>query len=98
MMSGRLITTGGQPNVIDIIHGDCLEVLPTLAAGSVDCVVTDPPYPCIKRAYGTWTEEEWWALMRPVVAEVRRVLAPTGSAVFVLQANQEKVGRTRPWL
>ena len=24
--------------------GDCLEVLPTLAAGSVDAVVTDPPY------------------------------------------------------
>ncbi|MGB4847218.1 MAG: DNA methyltransferase [Saprospiraceae bacterium] len=25
--------------------GDCLEVLPMLAAGSVDAVVTDPPYP-----------------------------------------------------
>lgn len=24
--------------------GDCLEVLPTLAAGSIDAVVTDPPY------------------------------------------------------
>lgn len=28
-----------------VITGDCLEVLPTLAAGSVDAVVTDPPYP-----------------------------------------------------
>lgn len=27
-----------------LILGDCLDVLPTLAAGSVDCVVTDPPY------------------------------------------------------
>ncbi len=27
-----------------LYHGDCLEVLPTLAAGSVDAVVTDPPY------------------------------------------------------
>lgn len=25
--------------------GDCLDILPTLAAGSVDAVVTDPPYP-----------------------------------------------------
>ena len=25
--------------------GDCLEVLPTLAASSVDAIVTDPPYP-----------------------------------------------------
>jgi DNA modification methylase len=24
--------------------GDCLEILPTLEAGSVDAVVTDPPY------------------------------------------------------
>ena len=27
-----------------VIHGDCLEVLKTLPAGSVDAVVTDPPY------------------------------------------------------
>jgi site-specific DNA-methyltransferase (adenine-specific) len=27
-----------------LIHGDCLEVLPTLEAGSVDAVITDPPY------------------------------------------------------
>lgn len=25
-------------------HGDCLEVLPTLAADSIDSIVTDPPY------------------------------------------------------
>ena len=24
--------------------GDCLEILPTLPAGSIDAVVTDPPY------------------------------------------------------
>ena len=27
-----------------LIHGDCLAVLPTLEAGSVDAVITDPPY------------------------------------------------------
>jgi DNA modification methylase len=27
-----------------LIHGDCLEVLPTLPEGSIDAVVTDPPY------------------------------------------------------
>jgi len=30
---------------IKLIQGDCLEVLKTLEAGSVDAVVTDPPYP-----------------------------------------------------
>lgn len=27
-----------------LYHGDCLDILPTLAAGSVDAVITDPPY------------------------------------------------------
>jgi len=29
---------------VQLIEGDCLAVLPTLEAGSVDCVITDPPY------------------------------------------------------
>ena len=29
---------------VRLFHGDCLEVLPTLAPGSVDAVITDPPY------------------------------------------------------
>jgi site-specific DNA-methyltransferase (adenine-specific) len=29
---------------VQLIHGDCLEVLPTLDVGSVDAIVTDPPY------------------------------------------------------
>ena len=33
--------------------GDCLEILPQLAAGSVDAVVTDPPYPkAFEHLYG----------------------------------------------
>lgn len=27
-----------------LLHGDCRELLPTIAAGTVDCVVADPPY------------------------------------------------------
>jgi len=34
---------------ITLIHGDCLEVLPTLDAGSVDAVVTDVPYNEVSR-------------------------------------------------
>lgn len=81
-----------------VILGDCREVLPTLPAASFYVVFTDPPYPCIRRSYGTWTEAEWFALMRAVVPEVRRVLKPSGSAVFVLQPNSERVGRMRTWL
>lgn len=33
-----------EHNGIVIYHGDCRDVLPTLDAGSVDIVLTDPPY------------------------------------------------------
>jgi DNA modification methylase len=36
--------------------------------------------------------------MRAVVPECMRVLKPTGSAVFILQPNSERVGRMRTWL
>jgi DNA modification methylase len=81
-----------------IILGDCLAVLPTLAAQSFDLVFTDPPYPCIDRPYGYWTEPQWLAMMMKVVPQIRRVLKLTGSAVFVLQPNSERVGRMRTWL
>jgi site-specific DNA-methyltransferase (cytosine-N4-specific) len=79
--------------------GDCLDVLPTIASESVDAVITDPPYPHIKRDYGYWTVEEWWELVvEGVIPEVRRILKPTGSAVFILQPSSEKVGQMRGWL
>lgn len=81
-----------------VYHGDSLEVLPTLEKGSVDAVITDPPYPCINREYGVWTEAEWFALMRCIVPECMRVLKLAGSAVFILQPNSERVGRMRTWL
>lgn len=81
-----------------LLLGDCRTLLPTLPAGSVDVVLTDPPYPHIKREYGYWTEAEWFDLMRAVVPECMRILKPTGSAVFILQPNSERVGRMRTWL
>lgn len=84
--------------MITLHHGDCLEILPTLEAGSVDCVITDPPYPMIKRDYGTMAEGEWMGMMKRLVPEIRRVLKPTGSAVFILQPNSNKLGSMRLWL
>lgn len=81
-----------------LYRGDCLDVLPHLPAGSFDCVVTDPPYPEIDRPYGRWTEAAWFDLMNPVVEHCRRLLKPSGSAVFILQPNSEVVGKMRTWL
>jgi len=95
-MTLSLLPTESDP--VRVVEGDCLRVLADLPDGCIDAVVTDPPYPGIDRPYGRWTEAEWFALINPVVEQCRRVLRPTGSAVFVLQPNAEKVGRMRTWL
>ncbi len=82
----------------NLANADCVSVLRGLPDGLVDAVITDPPYAEIDRDYGRFTEEQWWDLMRPLVKEIRRVLKPEGSAVFILQANSERIGRMRPWL
>jgi site-specific DNA-methyltransferase (adenine-specific) len=38
---------------VKVIHGDCRQVLPTMTAGSVDAIVTDPPY-----GTGEWLRHE----------------------------------------
>jgi DNA modification methylase len=79
-------------------HGDCRDVLPGISSASVDAVISDPPYPEIDRDYGRLTEAQWFDLMNSVVEQCRRILKPSGSAVFVLQPNSEKAGRMRTWL
>lgn len=81
-----------------LIHGDCREELSKLLSNSVDAVITDPIYPEIDREYGKVSEAEWHDLMRHVVSECRRILRPSGSAVFILQPNYEHVGQMRLWL
>jgi hypothetical protein len=83
---------------MQLFCGDSRDVLPTIPDASVDAVICDPPYPEIDRDYGRLTEAEWFAMMDVIVPECRRVLKPTGSAVFVLQPNSERVGRMRVWL
>ena len=83
---------------VRLLLGDCCECMASIADASVDSVVTDPPYPEIDRPYGRMTEAEWFDMMRVVVAECRRILKPSGSAVFILQANSERVGKMRTWL
>ena len=84
--------------MIDLHHGDNRDILPTIPSASVDAVITDPIYPEISRQYGRITVAEWWDLMMIVCKETRRILKPTGSAVFILQPNSEHVGQMRGWL
>jgi hypothetical protein len=83
---------------VRLINGDCLDVMSSLPDASVDAIITDPPYPEIDRPYGRMTEVDWHVMMRGVVEQSRRILKPSGSAMFILQPNSERVGRMRPWL
>jgi DNA modification methylase len=71
--------------VIRVLVGDCLDVLGTLDAESVQCCVTSPPYFGL-RDYGVAgqiglerTPDEYVAKMVAVFREVRRVLAGDGT-------------------
>lgn len=70
---------------VSILHGDCRDVLSTLPAGSVQCVVTSPPYWGL-RDYGVdgqigleATPEAYLETMVAVFREVRRVLREDGT-------------------
>lgn len=65
---------------IRLIQGDCLEVLPTLEAGSIDAIISDLPYGQVACA--------WDAVIpfAPMWEQVRRLLKPCG--VFITTASQ----------
>lgn len=59
-------------------HGDCTAILATLPSGSVDLVVTDPPYVCryrdrAGRAVANDNHAEW---IGPAFREIYRVMKP----------------------
>lgn len=81
-----------------LIHGDCCAEMKKLRSNSIDAIITDPIYPEVDREYGRISEPEWHELMQEVVLESRRLLKPTGSAIFILQPNYKKVGQMRLWL
>ena len=81
---------------LELRVGDCLEKMADIPEGSIDLVVTSPPYN-IGIQYRTYEDTkgytdylEW---MRDVIAEVARVLAPEGSFFLNIGAMN-----TNPWL
>lgn len=77
---------------------DCFDYFDAIPDGRVDAVVTDPIYAEVNRKYGRMKEADWRVFMQRMVWASLDVLTPTGSAVFVLQANQLRMGRMRSWL
>ncbi len=77
--------------------GDCRSILPDIPDASVDAVLCDPPYPEIDRSYGRMSERDWMTFMRAITIQSRRILRPSGSAVFVLQPNSRTPSSMRLW-
>ena len=61
---------------IELIQGDCLEKMKDILDGSIDCVITDPPY-------GT-TACKWDSIipLEPMWEHLKRVIKPNGAIVM----------------
>lgn len=62
--------------MIDLRHGDCLEIMKSIPDGSIDAIITDPPY-------GT-TACKWDSVIpfEPMWAELKRIIKPNGAIVL----------------
>ena len=62
--------------MIDLIKGDCLEVMKTIESGSIDAIITDPPY-------GT-TACKWDSVINfdLMWEQLNRIIKPNGAIVL----------------
>ncbi|MFA5166755.1 MAG: site-specific DNA-methyltransferase [Candidatus Paceibacterota bacterium] len=62
--------------MIELLHGDCLELMRDIHDGSIDAIITDPPY-------GT-TACKWDSVIpfEPMWAQLKRIIKPNGAIVL----------------
>jgi len=70
--------------MIDIKQGDCLELMKKLPDGSVDCVLTDPPFFEIRGDFDfIWESfDEYLRWVELLAIEIKRILKPNGSFLW----------------
>ena len=76
---------------VRLMLGDCLERMRDIPEASVDCIVCDPPYPCIDRPYGRMTEAD---LTNAAQSASQRVEAQFYTAI-ARRASGDPAGETR---
>ena len=73
--------------------GDCLEVMKDMEKGSVNTIITSPPYNLDKK-YGKYNDnrpmEEWEDLISLTAKEAKRVLTDDGSFLLNVSPIPEK--------
>ncbi|MFN8442934.1 MAG: site-specific DNA-methyltransferase [Caldilineaceae bacterium] len=77
-----------------LFHGDCREILPTLANNTIDLIFTSPPYADQRKStYGGIHPNQYVDWFLPISAELLRVLKPTGT--FILNIKEKVVDSER---
>lgn len=80
--------------IVDLIEGDCREVLGRVPSNSVDLVVTSPPYADQRNSsYGGISPNHYVDWFLPIGKELLRVLKPDGT--FVLNIKERVVDGER---
>ena len=70
---------------IELMKGDCLEMMKSIPDGSVDMILTDPPY--------ATTKNKWDSIIpfEPMWAELKRIIKPKGVIVLFAQTPFDKI-------
>ena len=75
-----------------VYHGDSLAGMRLVESESIDLVITSPPYADMKvyeGGFGGFHPDEYVKWFLPYVAEIGRILKPTGS--FILNINDKSI-------
>lgn len=62
--------------MIQLLHGDCLEVMKVIPDNSIDCIITDPPYNI---------NQAQWDNEFPIdfaIKECARIIKPSGNIIL----------------
>lgn len=79
---------------ITLLNADCLKALKILSTGSIDLIITSPPYADQRKStYGGVNPDKYVEWFLPITDELKRVLKPTGS--FVLNIKERVVNGER---
>ena len=71
--------------MINLMKGDCLEMMKSIPDGSVDLILTDPPY--------ATTKNKWDSIIpfEPMWEQLKRIIKPKGVIVLFAQTPFDKI-------
>ena len=83
-----------HPALDSLYHGQCERLLPLFGAGTVDLIVTSPPYADRRKAtYGGIHPDRYVEWFTPITEQLFRILKPSGS--FILNIKEPVINGER---